>query len=135
MDERETLLQQAKDKGLKPHHSTGVDKLKAMISGAQSASGEGGGDQGNDQDKTASPGGDVGNGEGQSDGQDSSEANEGETSSPPVQSDLIEARVLDSLKHNGKLYGPDTDRPTVELTLKEFETLEGFKVVERLPEG
>ncbi|MEP1330109.1 hypothetical protein [Pseudophaeobacter sp.] len=117
MDERETLLQRAKDMGLKPHHSTGVDKLKAMISGAQSASGEGGGDQGNDPAQASVKGG-------------------GDLSPPlPSQDDLIEARVLDSLKHNGKLYGPDTDRPTVELTLKEFEALEGCKVVERQPEG
>lgn len=105
MDERETLLQQAKDMGLKPHHSTGAEKLKAMIAEAKSAADEG--------------------------------TKGGDTSPPssPAKGELIEARVLDSLKHNGKLYGPDTDRPTVELTLKEFETLEGFKVVERLPEG
>lgn len=99
MDQRETLLQLAKDMGLNPHHSTGVEKLKAMTAEAQSA------------------------------------ANGGAPSSAPAQSDLIEAHVLDSLKHNGKLYGPGTDRPTVELTPKEFETLEGFKVVERQLEG
>ena len=48
------------------------------------------------------------------------------TGQPSGDSELVDAVVLDQLKHNGKDYGP---AETVELTQKQFDRLEHLGVV------
>jgi len=55
------------------------------------------------------------------------EANPASNPAPPSNdAELVDAIVLDQLKHNGKSYGPDEP---VELTQKQFDRLEHLGVV------
>ncbi|WIY25058.1 hypothetical protein [Parasedimentitalea psychrophila] len=97
MNERETLLARAKELGLELPGNISNAKLKKAVAGKEAQ-----------LDAASGVGGDKG----------------------PVQSsdadELVDAIVLDQLKHNGKDYSPDDP---VELTQKQFERLEHLGVV------
>jgi hypothetical protein len=137
MNERETLLARAKELGLDLPGTISNAKLKMAVAGKEAQLDAASGVAGNDgngpsaaetvKEKPAKLGAD---GETTSKTQTTSQKPKTNADKPAPASkadpDLVNAVVLDQLKHNGTDYGPDE---TVELTQKQFDRLEHLGVV------